>query len=43
MLCAAGNNPARFGSRNVMDGVNIGKAAGASYFDIYPPDLAALR
>jgi hypothetical protein len=43
MLCAAGNNPARFGSRDVMDGVNIGKAAGGAYIDIYPPDLAALR
>jgi hypothetical protein len=43
MLCAAGNNPVRFGSRDVMDGVNIGEAAGAAYFDIYPPDLAALR
>ena len=39
MLCAACDDPARFGSRNVMDGVKIGQAIGSSYFDIYPrPD-----
>lgn len=43
MVSAAANNPARFGSPDVMDGVKIGKAAGGTYFDIYPPDLSHLR
>lgn len=43
MVCAAANNPTRFGSPDVMDGVKIGKAAGGTYFDIYPPDLHQLR
>jgi hypothetical protein len=43
MVCAAANNPGRFGSRDIMDGIARGKAAGGVYFDIYPPDLAGLR
>jgi hypothetical protein len=43
MVSAAANNPTRFGSSDVMDGVKIGKAAGGTYFDIYPPDLSHLR
>jgi hypothetical protein len=43
MVSAAANNPTRFGSPDVMDGVKIGKAAGGTYFDIYPPDLSHLR
>jgi hypothetical protein len=43
MVCAAGNNPGRFGSRDVMAGVKLGKAAGGVYFDVYPPDLSSLR
>ena len=42
MVCAAAANPGRFGSGNVMDGIALGKAAGGVYFDVYPPDLAAL-
>lgn len=35
----------RFGSKNVMDGINIGKAAGGQYFDVYPQseDVKGLR
>lgn len=35
----------RFGSRNVMDGINIGKLAGAKWLDIYPQleDIRGLR
>lgn len=36
MVCAACDDPQRFGSRNVMDGVRIGQKIGSSYFDIYP-------
>ncbi len=43
MVCAAANNTRRFGSRDVMDGIAAGKAAGGVYFDVYPPDLASLR
>ena len=43
MVCAAANNAKRFGSPDVMNGVKIGKAAGGTYFDIYPPDLRQLR
>ena len=43
MVCAAANNPGRFGSRGVMDGIAAGKAAGGVYFDVYPPDLGSLR
>jgi hypothetical protein len=43
MVCAAGNAAGRFGSRDVMDGIARGKAAGGVYFDVYPPDLAGLR
>jgi hypothetical protein len=43
MVCAAANNPGRFGSRDVMIGIAGGKAAGGVYFDVYPPDLKALR
>ena len=43
MVSAAANNPTRFGSPDVMDGVKIGKADGGTYFDIYPPDLSQLR
>jgi hypothetical protein len=43
MACAAANQPQRFGSRSVMDGVKLGKAIGGAYFDIYPPDLESLR
>lgn len=42
MVCPA-TNAARFGSRDVMDGVERGKAAGGAYFDVYPPDLKSLR
>nr|MBA3484428.1 beta-galactosidase [Pirellulales bacterium] len=43
MVCAAANAPGRFGSREVMDGIARGKAAGGVYFDVYPPDLKSLR
>jgi hypothetical protein len=43
MVCAAANNPGRFGSRDVMAGIALGASAGGVYFDVYPPDLAALR
>jgi hypothetical protein len=43
MVSAAANQPQRFGSRDVMDGVKLGKAIGGVYFDIYPPDLESLR
>jgi hypothetical protein len=43
MVCAAANNAGRFGSASVMDGIAIGKTAGGTYFDVYPPDLANLR
>jgi hypothetical protein len=43
MVCAAANNPGRFGSPGVMDGIAVGKAAGGVYFDVYPPDLKSLR
>jgi hypothetical protein len=43
MVSAAVNQPQRFGSNNVMDGINLGKAAGGVYFDVYPPDLKYLR
>jgi hypothetical protein len=43
MVCAAANNPGRFGSRDVMVGIEGGKAAGGAFFDVYPPDLRALR
>ena len=43
MVSAASNSAARFGSANVMDGINRGKAAGGVYFDVYPPDLKQLR
>ena len=43
MACAASNQPQRFGSRDVMDGVKLGQAIGGVYFDIYPPDLESLR
>lgn len=35
----------RFGSRNVMDGINYGKLAGGRYFDVYPQpeDVNGLR
>lgn len=36
MVCAACDDPARFGSRNVMDGVKVGQRIGASWFDVYP-------
>jgi hypothetical protein len=42
MVCPA-TNAARFGSRDVMDGIELGKAAGGVFFDVYPPDLKALR
>lgn len=38
MVCSAFDNPTRFGSSNVMQGVRIGKAAKAEWMDIYPPD-----
>lgn len=43
MVAAAANSSSRFGSRDVMDGIAIGKAAGGAYFDVYPPDLAQLK
>lgn len=43
MVSAAANNPTRFSSSDVMDGIKIGKAAGGTYFDVYPPDLTELR
>jgi hypothetical protein len=43
MVCAAANNPRRFGSRDVMIGIEGGKAAGGVFFDVYAPDLSALR
>lgn len=43
MVCAAANNPRRFGSADVMTGIAIGKAAGGLYWDVYPPDLKNLR
>lgn len=42
MVCAAANNSLRFGSREVRDGIALGKSAGGVYFDVYPPDLASL-
>ena len=42
MVCPA-INAARFGSRDVMTGIELGKAAGGVFFDVYPPDLKALR
>ncbi|WP_428305108.1 hypothetical protein [Lacipirellula sp.] len=43
MVSAAANSAPRFGSKDVMDGIAVGKAAGGTYFDVYPPDLANLR
>ena len=43
MACSAVNEPTRFGSRNVMDGVIVGRNSGAEFLDIYPPDLGGLR
>lgn len=45
MVCSAQDNPDRFGSGDVMDGVERGRVIGGSWFDIYPRpgDVAALR
>jgi hypothetical protein len=43
MVCAAMDNPGRFGSRDVMAGIELGKRAGGVYFDVYPPDLQSLH
>lgn len=43
MVCAAATNPARFGSRDVMDGIKIGESVGGIYFDVYPPDIRTLK
>jgi hypothetical protein len=43
MACSAVNEPKRFGSRNVNDGLVIGRAAGGKWFDVYPPDLKGVR
>lgn len=43
MACSATNEPSRFGSRDVMQGVKLGREAGAEFIDVYPPDLKGLR
>jgi len=43
MVGPASRNPRRFGSAEVMDGVNRGQAAGGVFFDVYPPDLDKLQ
>ncbi len=45
MVCAACDDPVRFGSRNVMDGITVGRRVGGSWFDIYPrpKEVAALK
>lgn len=43
MACSAVNEPTRFGSRDVMQGVQLGRAAGAEFIDVYPPDLKGLK
>jgi hypothetical protein len=42
MVCAAATNPRRFGSNDVKVGIAIGRAAGGTYWDVYPPDLKFL-
>lgn len=44
MVCTV-KNVQRFGSRNIMDGIRIGKAAGGKWFDVYPQpeDIKGLR
>lgn len=44
MLCTV-KERVRFGSSNIMDGINIGKAAGGEWFDVYPQpqDIRGLR
>lgn len=43
MVCGAADNPARFGSDDVMEGIDVGKKAGGTYFDVYPADLSHLH
>lgn len=43
MACSATNEPTRFGSRDVMQGVKLGREAGAEWCDIYPPDIKNLK
>lgn len=43
MACSAHHEPDRFGSRDVMQGVKLGREAGAEWVDIYPPDLKGLE
>lgn len=37
MVCAACDDPVRFGSQNVMDGVAVGRRVGGSWFRHLPP------
>ena len=43
MACSAADEPTRFGSKNVNDGIKVGKAAGAEFIDVYPPDLKGVK
>lgn len=43
MACSAYHESDRFGSRDVNDGIAIGKAAGAEFIDTYPPDLKGVK
>jgi hypothetical protein len=43
MACSATDQPTRFGSRDVMQGVKLGRNAGAEFIDVYPPDLKGLK
>lgn len=43
MACSATDDPSRFGSKDVMQGVKLGREAGAEFIDVYPPDLGGLR
>ena len=43
MACSATNESSRFGSKDVNDGIKVGKAAGAEFIDTYPPDLKGVK
>lgn len=43
MACSAVNEPSRFGSKDVMQGVKLGREAGAEFIDCYPPDIKGLK
>jgi hypothetical protein len=43
MACSATDYPVRFGSKDVNQGVKLGREAGAEFIDVYPPDLGGLK